>query len=59
LQEWFNNRALSYQIIITENPGSTQEAEPTLNSREQYLKLIEQYPLVKELKERLKLALDY
>ena len=59
LQEWFNNRALSYQIIITENPGSTQQAEPTLNSREQYLKLIEQYPLVKELKERLKLALDY
>jgi DNA polymerase-3 subunit gamma/tau len=30
-----------------------------LNTREQYLKIIEEYPLVKELKDRLRLELDY
>jgi len=30
-----------------------------LSSKEQYLKLVEQYPLVKELKDRLRLELDY
>jgi DNA polymerase III subunit gamma/tau len=30
-----------------------------LSSKEQYQKIIEQYPLVKELRERLRLELDY
>jgi DNA polymerase-3 subunit gamma/tau len=30
-----------------------------LNKREQFLQIVEQYPLVKELKDRLRLELDY
>jgi DNA polymerase-3 subunit gamma/tau len=34
-------------------------SDATLTTREKYQKIIEQYPLVKELKDRLKLELDY
>jgi DNA polymerase-3 subunit gamma/tau len=30
-----------------------------LSSKEQYQKIIEQYPLVKELRDRLRMELDY
>jgi DNA polymerase-3 subunit gamma/tau len=33
--------------------------EENLTTREQYLRIIEQYPLVKELKDKLRLQLDY
>ena len=44
-QQYFCNRQLIYNVIIEE-------------SEEQYLKIIEEYPLVKELKDRLRLELD-
>jgi DNA polymerase-3 subunit gamma/tau len=59
LQSFYNNRSLSYAIRIEEIPDSNEPQERLLTSREQYMKMIEQYPLVKELKERLKLELDY
>jgi len=37
----------------------TDTSPAPLSKREQYLKMIEQYPLVKELKDRLRLELDY
>jgi DNA polymerase-3 subunit gamma/tau len=33
--------------------------EETLSTKEQYLRIIEQYPLVKELKDKLRMQLDY
>ena len=45
-------------IIVEENITS-EPTERLLNKREQYQKIVEQYPLVKELKDRLKLELDY
>jgi DNA polymerase-3 subunit gamma/tau len=33
--------------------------EAPMTARDQYMKLIEEYPLVKELKDRLRLELDY
>jgi DNA polymerase-3 subunit gamma/tau len=59
LQSHFCNRQLIYSVIIVENEHSDQPVERTLSSKEQYLKIIEEYPLVKELKDRLKLELDY
>ncbi|HRP56008.1 DNA polymerase III subunit gamma/tau [Agriterribacter sp.] len=59
LQSFYNNRSLSYAIHIEEAMDSGAPQERPLTSREQYLKMIEEYPLVKELKERLKLELDY
>jgi DNA polymerase III subunit gamma/tau len=60
LQGWFNNRALTYQVIVEERSDMPQvPQEKALNTKEQYLKLIEEYPLVKELRDKLRLELDY
>jgi DNA polymerase-3 subunit gamma/tau len=59
LQQYFCNRQLTYSVIIIEKEGTGETAEKPLSSREQYLKIIEEYPLVKELKDRLRLELDY
>ena len=58
LQNHFNNRILSYKVIVVDN-GDKKPAEEHLSTKQQYLKMIEQYPLVKELKDKLKLELDY
>jgi DNA polymerase-3 subunit gamma/tau len=59
LQQYFCNRQLTYSVIIIEKEGTGEPAEKPLSSREQYLKIVEEYPLVKELKDRLRLELDY
>lgn len=59
LQQHFNNRLLSYSIIIDETNVSDEPIERPLSTKDQFLKIAEQYPLVKELKDRLGLQLDY
>jgi len=59
LQDHFCNRQLTYNVVIIEKEDAAQPGERPLNTREQYLKIIEEYPLVKELKDRLRLELDY
>ncbi len=59
LQQYFCNRQLTYTVVIIENENTGQPTEKPLSSREQYQKIIEEYPLVKELKDRLRLDLDY
>ncbi len=59
LQSFFNNRSLAYTISVVETETEMQLQDRPLTSREQYQKMIEQYPMVKELRERLKLELDY
>ena len=59
LQEHFNNRLLTYSVIMIENADKNQAKEEHLSGRQQYLKMIEIYPMVKELKDRLGLQLDY
>ncbi|MBL0182316.1 MAG: DNA polymerase III subunit gamma/tau [Chitinophagaceae bacterium] len=59
LQDHFCNRQLTYNVVIVEKEEAAQPGERRLNTREQYLKIIEEYPLVKELKDRLRLELDY
>jgi DNA polymerase-3 subunit gamma/tau len=58
LQNYFNNRFLVYRIVVIEDTTQEVEKDVTLSRKQQYLKLIEEYPLVQELKERLKLELD-
>jgi DNA polymerase-3 subunit gamma/tau len=58
LQTHFNNRKLSYRVRVVET-GDKKPAEEHLSTKQQYLKMIEQYPLVKELKDKLRLELDY
>jgi DNA polymerase-3 subunit gamma/tau len=58
LQQYFNNRLLAYQVLVIEKEDTKVETDVPLTRKQQYLKIIEEYPLVKELKERLKLELD-
>ncbi|MCW3092841.1 MAG: polymerase subunit gamma/tau [Ferruginibacter sp.] len=58
LQEYFNNRFLVYQVSVTEKDEVETPGEVILTRKQQYLKIIEEYPLVKELKDRLKLDIE-
>ncbi|MEP7109250.1 MAG: DNA polymerase III subunit gamma/tau [Ferruginibacter sp.] len=58
LQEYFNNRLLVYQVMVIENKEKEAPGEIILSRKQQYLKIIEEYPLVKELRDRLKLELE-
>jgi DNA polymerase-3 subunit gamma/tau len=59
LKDCFNNRNISFTVYINEQLKQEVTPEASLSTREKYLKIIEQYPMVKELKDRLKLELDY
>ena len=59
LQDFFKNRQLTYQLVLLQKEDTESAKEKPLSSREQYLKIIEMYPLVKELKDRLGMDLDY
>jgi DNA polymerase-3 subunit gamma/tau len=58
IQAKFNNRTMLFTIIVTDNPVGFVQTERPLSTKEQYVKIIEQYPLVNELRSRLKLGFD-
>ena len=59
IQTFFNNKQLTYQVMVEESNEQEKPAEAPLNTKELFQRMTEQYPLVKELKDRLKLDLDY
>jgi DNA polymerase III subunit gamma/tau len=59
LQAALQNRQLQFIIVLQESVIEHIETDRPLSSKEQYQKIIEQFPLVKELRERLRLELDY
>jgi DNA polymerase III subunit gamma/tau len=59
LQEKFRNKNISFSIHIREQTADRAQPEKTWSKREQLHQIIEMYPLVKELKDKLKLELDY
>jgi DNA polymerase-3 subunit gamma/tau len=59
LKDCFHNRNIGFTIHISDQGKDVVISDATLTTREKYQKIIEQYPLVKELKDRLKLELDY
>jgi DNA polymerase III subunit gamma/tau len=59
LQKELCNRQLLFTIALIEGAQQNLVTDLPLSSREQYQKIVEQYPLVKELKDRLRLELDY
>jgi DNA polymerase-3 subunit gamma/tau len=59
LREKLCNSQLQFYIVMQENTGPNSSVEAPLTSREQFQKMVEQYPLIKELKDRLRLELDY
>lgn len=59
LQEKFRNKNISFSVIIREQTADHIHLEKTMSKREQFQQISEMYPLVKELKDKLKLELDY
>ncbi len=59
LKGCFHNRNIGFTVLVNEQIKEGATAEPSLTTREKYQKVIEQYPMIKELKDRLKLELDY
>jgi DNA polymerase-3 subunit gamma/tau len=59
LQEKLCNQMLQFSVIIEEKTENRPVMELTLTAKEQFQKMAEMYPLVKELKDRLRLELDY
>jgi DNA polymerase-3 subunit gamma/tau len=59
LQPLFNNRLLTFFIVVEEKIDLSHKIDIPLNTREQYQRIVAEYPLVKELKDRLRLELDY
>ena len=60
LQDRFNNPKIQFKISL--DPDAEKEtvpAEQTLSQRDQYLKMVSLYPLVKEMRDQLNLDLDY
>lgn len=59
LQKELSNRQLQFNIILVDAPKDETPSDLPLTAKEQYLRLIEQFPLVQELRDRLRLELDY
>jgi len=59
IQQAFNNRSITFKVFVEEGEKEKLPAHLTLNSREKFERIAEQYPFIKELKDRLKLELDY
>ncbi len=59
LKHRLKNGSLEFGVVVDEKPGSRPKMEAPLSSSEQYQKLAAEYPMIKELKERLKLDLDW
>lgn len=59
LREKLHNTQLQLYIVMEENKEMKAVGGAPLTAREQFLKMAGQYPLVKELKDRLRLELDY
>jgi DNA polymerase III subunit gamma/tau len=59
VQHFFHNPAIAIHVELVETQEEENPADRPLSTKEQFLKMAEKYPLVKELKDRLGMELDY
>jgi DNA polymerase-3 subunit gamma/tau len=59
VQQAFNNRSINFKILIEAGEQEEIPVHLTLNSRQKFDRIAEKYPLVRELKNRLNLDIDY
>ena len=59
IQKAFNNRSINFKVIVEEGVKEDVPKAMLMNSRDRFEHIAKQFPLVKELKERLKLEIDY
>jgi DNA polymerase III subunit gamma/tau len=59
LQQFYHNPSVNLHIELIEAEEEQNPAERPLSTKEQFMRMAEKYPLVKELKDRLGMELDY
>ncbi len=59
VQQFFYNPAINIHIELIEAPEENNPVDRPLSTKEQFMRMAEKYPLVKELKDRLNMELDY
>jgi DNA polymerase-3 subunit gamma/tau len=59
MQKYFGNKLLKYSIEINEPEVGAEDNKKSLTPKQQYEMMILKYPLIKELKDRLKMEIDY
>ena len=58
LHRFFNNRYITYQVILDTSAAPEEPTERPMNRKEQYVLMVTEYPLVKELRDRLGLDVE-
>lgn len=59
VQAFFKNPNINILVQLTEEPEDLTPVERPLSTKEQFMRMAEKYPLIKDLKDRLGLELDY
>ena len=60
IQQAFSNRSIQFKVIVQEDMNKEEiPAHLRMNSRQRFERIAEKYPLVRELKNKLGLDLDY
>ena len=59
LHKEFSNRAIIFEVLVEAGEKEDIPAHMRLNSKQKFEHIAAQYPLVKELRDRLKLEIDY
>ncbi|MEI6264672.1 MAG: DNA polymerase III subunit gamma/tau [Sphingobacteriia bacterium] len=59
LHSLFNNRLIDFDILVDLGEKEDVPLHLRLNSKQKFERIAEQYPLIKELKEKLRLEIDY
>ena len=59
LQRHYHNRQISFGFIVVKGEKQEVPLHLQLNGKQRYERIAEQYPLVKELRDRLKLEIDF
>ena len=59
VQGFFKNPNINILVQLVEEPEDLTPVERPLSTKEQFMRMAEKYPLVKDLKDRLGLELDY
>jgi DNA polymerase-3 subunit gamma/tau len=59
IQDAFHNRSISFRVVVEEGVKEEVPAAMLLNSRQRFERIAEKYPLLKELKDKLRLEIDY
>ncbi|BFG71527.1 DNA polymerase III subunit gamma/tau [Sediminibacterium sp. KACHI17] len=55
----FNNRAITFNVLVEATEREDVPIHLKLNSKQKFERIAEQYPLIRELRDRLKLEIDY